>query len=64
VLADRQLRFVVEDLVEDVGGVAHRRGDYFRAELRVLIRGPCVEGNTAAVSEVAREGLGAKAPSR
>jgi hypothetical protein len=64
VLSDRQLRFVVEDLVEDVGCVPHGRGDYLRAVLAVLIRCPRIEGDAAPVAEVARQGLGAKAPFR
>jgi len=58
VLEDRQLGLVVEDLVEDVGRVPHRGRDDLGAVLRELVRGPGVEGQALAVTEVARQGRG------
>lgn len=52
VLQQRQLRLVVEDLVEDIGRVPDRGGDHLGAVLGELVRGPGVEGDPLAVAEI------------
>jgi len=55
---DRELAFVVEDAVEDVGRVADGRADYARGEVGVLVADKGVVGEAAVATEVAREGPG------
>jgi len=55
VLNNGQVRFVVENLIQDIGGIADGGGDDFGAILRELIAAPTIEGNAFAIAKVSRE---------
>ena len=56
VFEDREVGLVVEDLIEDVGGISHGRGDDLGAILGVLVRGPGVESQPFPQAEVSGKG--------
>jgi hypothetical protein len=54
VFQDGQVGFIVENLIEDIGGIADGGRDHFGAILGELITAPTVEGNAFAVAKVSR----------
>src|SRR5215510_1606320 len=50
-LQNGQLRFIAQDGVENVGGIAYRNDHRLGAILRELIRGPTVKGASLAIAE-------------
>jgi hypothetical protein len=57
-LPNRQLSFIVTDFIEDIGRVAHRDRDEFRAVLRELIRRPTVKSEPHAIAQRRRKRSG------
>lgn len=51
---DGQLRFVVENLIKDIGCVSKRGWNWLGTILGKLVAGPAIEGDAFAVTKVAR----------
>jgi hypothetical protein len=58
VLNNGQVRFVIENLIQDIRGIVEGGGDDFGAILRELIAALTIEGNAFAIAKVSRERAG------